>query len=268
MNFGILCGKETSPFVLLTIPKSGSHLTIKALHHLTGGVPVWHTRFPSLSYISPKDGFLYTHLVIPKSLEEDYACLPNLKKIFNIRDLRDVAVSMVGHILQMPWPGMTEDEIESFREMSFDDQLLFVIEYDYEVKPNDPIALQVSLRKIAEQSVEYYNRKDVLVCRYENLVGPQGGGASSTQIEELRKIADYLNIPNVSDENLYHIGLCLYGNQMDVFKKKGFEHYASTFRQGKIGSWKKNFKKDHKEAFKKVFGQALIDLGYEKDLNW
>jgi hypothetical protein len=259
---------ETSPFVLITIPKSGSHLTIKALYHLTGGTPVWHTRFPSLACISPKDGFLYTHLVIHKCLEEDYEALPQLKKILNIRDLRDVAISMIGHIMEMPWPGMTEDEIEEFREMPFDDQLMFVIKYDYEIKPTDPIALQVSLPKIAEQAIKFYQKPDVLVCRYENLVGAQGGGTSSAQVEELRKMASHLSIVNVSDDDLFHIGLCIYGNHMDVFKNKGFEHYASTFRKGKTGGWKRVFKAEHKEAFKERFGQALIDLGYEQDLNW
>lgn len=268
IHIGTLCGNQCSPFVLLTIPKSGSHLTIKALHYLTGGTPVWHTRFPSLFCIAPKDGFLYTHFVISKSLEEDYSYLPNLKKIINIRDLRDVAVSMVGHILQMPWPGMTEEEVEDFRDMSFDEQLLFVIQYKYEIKPNDPIALQVSLIKITEQALEYIHKKDVLVCRYEDLVGQQGGGSSTKQIGLLSKIVQYLDMAHRSEEELFNISLCLYGNHQDVFKKKGFEHYQSTFREGKIGSWEKVFKEEHKDAFKKTYGQALIDLGYEKDLNW
>lgn len=268
MNLVGLNGKEASPFVLMTIPKSGSHLVIKALHYMTGGVPVWHTRFPSLFCIPTKDGFLYTHLVISKDLEEDYLYLPKLKRIINIRDLRDVCISMVGHILKMPWPGMTKDQIENFKKMSFDDQLMFVIQYNYEIQPNDPIALQVSLKKIAEQAVTYCNNKKILVCRYENLVGVEGGGSARDQFDELRKITDYLDIRDFSDDDLWGIATRLYGNQIDVFKQKGFEHYESTFRRGRIGAWKEMFKEEHKDAFKKTLGQALIDLGYEKDFNW
>src|SRR5260370_636951 len=61
------------PFTLLTIPKSGSHLIIKALHLLTGGGPIWHTKFPSLYTIPVNEGFLYTHLCISPLLERDYS---------------------------------------------------------------------------------------------------------------------------------------------------------------------------------------------------
>ena len=268
VQFVSVYGEEISPFVLMTIPKSGSHLTIKALYHMTGGTPVWHTRFPSLFCISPKDGFLYTHLVISKDLEEDYLYLHNLKRILNIRDLRDVCVSMVGHILKMPWPGMTRHEIERFKKMSFDEQLMFVIQYNYEIQPNDPIALQVSLIKIAEQAVAYFYNRNILVCKYENLVGEEGAGSLNNQIEELRKIAYYLNIPELSEESLFSIAKSLYGDEADVFTQKGFEHYKSTFARGQIGSWKKVFKEAHKEAFKKTLGRALIELGYEQGFDW
>jgi len=43
---------------------------------------------------------------------------------------------------------------------------------------------------------------------------------------------------------------------------------TATFHEGKIGSWKKYFKERHKIAFKKIAGQLLIDLGYEKDFDW
>lgn len=41
-----------------------------------------------------------------------------------------------------------------------------------------------------------------------------------------------------------------------------------TFRKGQTGGWKKHFTSDQKKLFKKVAGQLLIDLGYEKDFNW
>ena len=43
---------------------------------------------------------------------------------------------------------------------------------------------------------------------------------------------------------------------------------SPTFRSGKVGDWQKHFKDEHKALFKKVAGQTLIKLGYEKDENW
>ncbi len=41
-----------------------------------------------------------------------------------------------------------------------------------------------------------------------------------------------------------------------------------TFRKGMIGSWQANFSEENKELYKLLYGQELIDLGYESDLNW
>ena len=42
----------------------------------------------------------------------------------------------------------------------------------------------------------------------------------------------------------------------------------STERKGEIGGWKEVFTPAHKAQFKQVAGQLLVDLGYEKDLDW
>lgn len=41
-----------------------------------------------------------------------------------------------------------------------------------------------------------------------------------------------------------------------------------TFRKGKIGGWQEEFTEINKRNFKKVAGDFLIDLGYEKSNNW
>lgn len=39
-------------------------------------------------------------------------------------------------------------------------------------------------------------------------------------------------------------------------------------RKGKTGDWKAHFSVEHKYIFKKLAGDALISLGYEKDMDW
>ena len=262
--------KEIPPFVLITIPKSGSHLVMKALKFLTGAVPIWHTKFPSLFYIPANDAYLYTHFCLSAELEDDYTYLPELKKIVMIRDLRDVCVSIVNQIRKASWPGMTYAERQEFLAMPFEKQLMFVINFDYdvhEIAASAPDSLQVSVVKIAEQVQRYCDDPRNLVCRYEDLVGPNGGGTLDAQLEELRSLAQFLQVP-VSEGALHEVALTLYGNEVNPFGKGNLANMNSTFYKGKIGRWKTVFNEEHKKAFKKKLGPALIALGYEQDNIW
>lgn len=43
---------------------------------------------------------------------------------------------------------------------------------------------------------------------------------------------------------------------------------SPTFRSGRTGEWRQYFTTQHTEAFKRVSGDLLVRLGYEKDLDW
>ena len=120
---------------------------------------------------------------------------------------------------------------------------------------------------MAEQAVELAADPNNLVCRYEDLVGIMGGGTQEAQLAELERIARFLRVP-LSQVDLSIIASQLYGDEINPFGKEGFKHYTSTFQNGKIGAWKTAFNEEHKAAFKKKLGSALIELGYEKDDNW
>jgi sulfotransferase 6B1 len=283
--FGILCviqmlgfsplnadpqKSKISSFALITIPKAGSHLAIKTLNFMTGGIAIWHTRFLSSHCIPGNEGFLYTHLCLSPQLEHEYAQLRCLKKIIMVRDMRDVCVSVVNQIRKTPWPGMNSEQREAFLKLSFADQLLFVINYDYDV--NDiveqaPNSLQVSMQRVAEQAERFCADPSNLFCFYENLVGEKGGGSRQAQMEELRKLANFLTIP-ISNDRLGEIADQIYGNEVDPFGKDSFQNFCSTFHQGKIGNWKNYFSEEHKQAFKLKLGKFLIVMGYEMDYNW
>lgn len=259
------------PFALITMPKSGTHMLIKAVHLMTGGVPIWHQSIPAPPRIPPKEGFLFTHFCLSPQLEEEYAQLPKLKKILLIRDLRDICLSIINHIKKgSPWPGIDDNLKAAFLQASFDEQLLFVINYENDlasVASDDPEALQVSIQKVAEQAVRLAQNPHHLVCHYEKLVGIQGGGSKIAQIQELIRIANYIGF-KTSKKNIQAIAIQLYGDEYNPFGQNGFKNYQSTFQSGKIGAWKTAFKQEHKDAFKAKLGHFLIALGYEEDNNW
>ena len=140
--------------------------------------------------------------------------------------------------------------------MGFDQQLLYVINQEYEIDP-PKIKNQLGMRKVAEQAVLLARDPHILVCRFEDLVGPQGGGSAQLQKRTLQKIAEHIGTP-MSPAEIDGLAARLYGNEENPFGEGDFQNYQSTFREGKIGSWQEAFKPIHKEAFKKRLGWALI----------
>lgn len=272
-----LYGKEITPFALITIPKSGTHMMIKSLYYMMDAIPHWHggldpdfkDYYLSLWKYKNRYSFLCTHFCISPAFENLCNTI-NLKKIVCIRDLRDVCVSIVYHIQKKGWPGLNgfyPKAWNTFRQMSFDEQLLFVINYEY-----DPARVgeqwQFSLPLVARQALHYCKNPNVLVCPYERLVGEKGGGTKNAQLATLARINQFLNL-GLSEAKLTEISAKIYGEEQTPFgKEEGFIAIDSTFRNAKTGTWKEVFKEEHKEAFKRKLGWALIALGYEKDNNW
>ena len=74
-------------------------------------------------------------------------------------------------------------------------------------------------------------------------------------MREIRRVADHLGV-SLDDARIAEIAEHLYHRR------------SRTFRRGLIGDWQRYFTPEHREAFKAVAGQLLIDLGYETDLEW
>jgi hypothetical protein len=93
------------------------------------------------------------------------------------------------------------------------------------------------------------------LSRFETLIGPNGGGTIAEQRTEIMAIAA-------------HVGRPLEADAADELAAKIWSPKSATFRKGSIGDWRNHFSPAHIAAFKEVAGQHLIDLGYERDLEW
>ena len=240
---------------------------IKTLYFMTGFTPYWHRGVPDSAQIYLEQRFPYTHLCLTPELQEYYSEAPFIKQILAVRDLRDVCVSVVYQILKGRWPrfGAYSDRLAAFKELSFHDQLLYVINEEY--TPVPPEFLQVAIRRVSAEAVAYMQNSGIFVCRFEDLVGELGGGSAKMQRETLRRLADYLEISLTYGE-IREIAENLFGNEENPFNQDEIPRFESTFRSGQIGGWRDLFEEDHKRAFKKHLGSALIALGYEKDDRW
>ncbi len=246
--------------VQISIPKSGTYLVCKCIKAFTGRQ--WVSRkkrqkfnrsmyymvtmndLKKMTSLPPKE-FLRSHLYY----SEKYAQHLNNEKIikfFVYRDPRDQAVSLAFYMLKQinVWPHI--------KNISFDDLLLDIIIQGSTFNNMPPSVKGVA--QLYEAYMPWMQEPNILSIRFEDLVGSKGGGSAEMQIFTLQKIAEHLDL-DLSREKIDSIAEKLFGG-------------TETFREGKIGSWKKYFKEQHREAFKEVAGNILIALGYENDTNW
>jgi hypothetical protein len=110
-------------------------------------------------------------------------------------------------------------------------------------------------------------KNKLLILKYEDL--------KSDRFRSLKKISDFLSL-NSDDEE---IELAMESSSFDPFQNNGklhrgssgyFESFSGKTGAGPAGKgeWKNHFTPEHRKLYKSKFGQLLIDLGYEKDLNW
>ena len=88
-----------------------------------------------------------------------------------------------------------------------------------------------------------------VVVRFEDLVGPAGGGSKEAQSAAIFQVAQ-------------HLGVSLSAVQADAIGDNLFGGTA-TFRQGAIGSWRRTFDEGHLKASETLLGELLVELGYE-----
>ncbi len=243
---------------IISIPKSGTHLLAKMLNLF----PRLY-RCPNFKHVQReptnellkqelakmKQGqFVTTHL-LPLERINNILVEFDLKKIFIYRDPRDIAVSEMFYItyksanLPQPLPGH-----EYFKALPDDAERLKQI----------IIGTKTGRFNIAEWLNLYeswFAKKDVYRTTYEKAVGPNGGGTLELQQQEIKNIAE-------------HLAIKLSSNQFEAIVQGTYSRKAGTFRKGKIGDWQNHFTKEHKDLFKQVAGQILIDWNYEKGFDW
>lgn len=229
------CADFCYDLAILTMPKSGTHLLEKAL----GLVTRQEVKLGRTVLINGKL-VLFNHL-----WPEMDAVIHNSNKLRVIlfRDPRDALISLMFHMEEVEfWPGTTENQIDVFLSMLEHEKIHFLMDMPSEVYYYSNLC-----SKLMEDP-------RVITFRFEDLVGPEGGGCRVRQEEALKKLALILGQAITTNE-ITEIALQLFGNTI-------------TFRKGKIGSWKQYFSDEHKSLFKEKMGEYLIKLGYEKDDQW
>lgn len=257
---GLLSAKE---FILLTQPKTGTHLLVPILSDLTGKEPycprqymkessklgqqigckiiegefccpdtilekIWQTNLDQAT-------FLHFHTPFTREFEA-YLTSKDCVVFFVKRDPRDQIVSLLNHYKKF---GFIDQRVAQYT--TDDERILFMIRHH--MKAN------LQLFK------GWLSSTIAVVLDFDKLMGSHGGHSSDEEaVNEIRKLASALSL-DVSDDEL------------DAIYHKHFGAKGAFFR-GKVGSWKDYFSDQHKQAVKEEVGLTLIELGFEQDLNW
>ncbi|MGH2702418.1 MAG: sulfotransferase domain-containing protein [Actinomycetota bacterium] len=260
------------PRVLATsMPKAGTHLLSSLLKNfprlmfsgrhyalrnfrdesLSGELasPVfdWSKLEKSLASVN-KGQFLTAHFA---PLPELVAILDKLdyKTVNIVRDPRDVVVSSAHYLSHLERHFLHE----RMKELpSLEDRLMAVI------VGLPPDASGRGLPSVARRIARYrqwIEQPNTYICRFERLVGARGGGTDADQVDEIESIGNHIGRPLTTDDAKAIAG-------------RTWSPRSSTFRKGVIGDWRNHFTEEHTRAFKDLAGEQLVELGYERDLDW
>ena len=253
-----LLGKESPahPTLSNSIPKAGSNLILRCLELMPGLVYTRthldiHTPFERLERAIAhlhRGEFVTAHLPytpeVAHLLQEHH-----VSSLLMVRDPRDVVVSHIYWVTYVYTRGRFHPY---FRSLPDDDARLMA-----SIRGTPPLPDGFRLEDIGTRFRNYlqWTEHGSYLVRFEDLIGPGGGGNRERQIETIRKIGQ-------------HVGLDLSVNDAERIADRLFDPRSPTFRKGRIGDWRAHFREEHKEVFKELAGDVLVQLGYEKDLNW
>ena len=254
---------QGAPILVNSVPKSGTHLLYQLFSN-SNYLYDYNTFIASMPSFTQKEiGISKTlnqissimsqelvrgHIFYNKSIDK----LINSRKIihfFIYRDPRDIAISEANYLYDM---NKFHSLHKTYKNLhSFEDRILFSI------LGNEYIKTKTFYPNISERFSMYkkwIESNNILCVKYEDLV-------VKNNHEEIKRIMMYY-IKNANLKNL-NINILLKNALNNIDPNK-----SHTFREGGINKWKIVFTEKHKDVFKAISGELLIDLGYEKDLNW
>ncbi|UYP07519.1 sulfotransferase domain-containing protein [Priestia megaterium] len=247
------------PKILInSVPKSGTHLLLQIILGIPDIIitPAWIIEDKDLDMInscSVGPAHLIYSAERAKLISEK-----NIKVIFISRDLRDVVVSLVHFVMLNKWgnhpwtPYLNKLKTHEERLLT----MIKGVDFTKEEQEEYGIANIPNIKKFAEDKLGWLQDPSVCPVTFEELMDNE-----ELQNQSIMKIIDFL-WSDLKYLNTTKLELIQKIKQNIIPEKSG------TFRKGKIGDWKIEFSEAHKEAFKEIAGDLLIQLGYEKDYNW
>ncbi|MEU5553654.1 hypothetical protein ABZ738_28175 [Micromonospora sp. NPDC047793] len=162
--------------------------------------------------------------------------------VLNYRDPRDAVISMINFL-----EGRTREGYGNFYEADIFSTILaskptWDEKIDYALR--DPSFLA---RDQFEKALWLYHHPKVCNVRYEDLIGPRGGGSRRSQVEAIDRV-------------LRHIGS---NRDAEAVADKVYNPDSWSFYKGRSGGWRERFSERNLARFTEQFGDLLEQYDYE-----
>jgi hypothetical protein len=178
----------------------------------------------------------------------------HIRAIITFRDPRDQVISRVFHILR----DTNHRWHQPLSAMTIDEALMVCIEGQGTLP---------STRSLVDVSYSWMEAGTTAMCvRYEDML--------EDNLAQFQNVLAFLEIQlpkallkEIVERNRF--ARLAVGRRF--WKKKAESETGNTdshFRKGVAGDWHNYFKPEHVAKFKELLGDRLIDLGYERNLDW
>lgn len=210
--------------------------------------------------------------------------ISNLKALHVVRDPRDVIVSSYfsyrfSHAIN-DWK-----ELASLRnklnQVSFDEGLFHLIDFNKGMfqnlkmwNYNDERILELSFEEVIKDPVKYLimaiihfellKSSSVLDDRKTYIQGKINRGFRKLGVYPYLKFKGSAVSENYIKRELEKLSF----DKLAKGRKRGSANQNSHYRKGVSNEWKDLFNQEHKAYFKEVYGDLVVQLGYERDNNW
>jgi hypothetical protein len=161
-----------------------------------------------------------------------------------LRDPRDVAVSLSMYIVNNPRHHMHQRFVTEFADVEA--RLRAVI---LGVPPTAESRGLVSLTDRIGRYLGWLDDPRTCTVRYEELLGPQGGGSRDDQVAAVERIIE-------------HLGLQTSEMPVDTIVDTIYSTKSATFRAGRIGDWNDVMTPEHTVLMGEEWQRALQRMGY------
>jgi Sulfotransferase domain len=219
---------------------SGEHITAFDVHG-SGGYD-WRRLRSRLDRVR-QGQYVSAHLPAEPEAVELVAAL-GYRCVCIIRDPRDVVVSDMHYILRFDRHPLHR----SLQDIETMDARLTAMITGL---PGSRSGLPTmpSLARRLEDYQAWLTAKSTIVVRFENLVGPTGGGGGARQLAEVGAVARHVD-RDMTPERLREAADRVWSTR------------SSTFRRGAIGDWRRHFTPAQEELVKETAGELLATFGY------
>jgi len=194
--------------------------------------------------------FMPAHVFYTDHREQILADL-GFRIVLIIRDPRDIVVSHYHYVTH----GSRRHQLRDYYRSLPDDAARLMTSIAGIQQPQSEPTIRLRDIDSRYRSFLTWENHGACVVKFENMVGPRGGGSYEAQRVEIRRLAEHLDV-QLEESDVKRIA-------SNIFRRA-----STTFRRGMIGDWKRHLAPEHRAVFRSIAGQLLVDLGYEPDQDW